>query len=144
MKFIAFPLVSLIVAAPLSSLAEDRPVVTIQVQNTSMFRNFFQFRDDVCNTERSRECKYAEHIVASVECKAGVPPRKCAEAGAVLESGACVDGFVSEGWLEPDQIVSLDVCARHTGHAEISVRKGNDAPWTRYSWLKPDQTVQVK
>jgi len=144
MKYILFILFSLMLASPLSVLAEDRPIVTITVQNTSMFRNFFQFRDDVCNTERSKECKYAEHIVDSVECKTGGPPRKCTEAREVLKSGACVDGFVYEGWLGPDEVVSLDVCARHTGHAEISVRKGNDAPWTRYSWLKPDQTVQVK
>jgi hypothetical protein len=144
MKFIAFILISLILAAPLSSPAEERPIVTIAVQNSSMFRNFLQFRDDVCNTERSKECKYAEHIVDSGDCKKNEQVRNCREAREVLKSGACVDGFVYEGWLESGEVIKLDVCARHTGHAEISVRKGDGAPWTRYSWLTPDQVVQVK
>jgi len=144
MKYILFILFSLILASPLSVLAEDRPIVTITVQNSSMFRSFFQFRDDVCNTERSKECKYAEHIVGSGDCKKNEHDRTCKEAREVVRSGACVDGFVYESWLEPNETVSLDVCARHTGHAEISVRKGDGAPWTRYSWLTPGQTLQVK
>ncbi len=147
MKSTTITILILLLFTVLPSLAADIDQSTniqITVENSSLWKSYFEIKDSICSENIPIECKVAEMTAKSDKCKKKKREEECTKSKEIADSAECVGGIIFYGWLESGGKVQLNICTDHTGNGRVSTRNSQTAPWTVYNWVDAGKTISIK
>lgn len=140
-KTFILPMLIVLLSLPGLAFAGEPATISIKIANESLGAKYIEVKDEVCEGQVSMECKLAQYLIDSDECRKNPYDEKCVEAGDTVKGASCVEGIVYYGELQRDEVIAVTICTNPTGNGKVAIRNSPTAPWVHYNWIKAGDKI---